>query len=112
MGGRNDEELSRALAPDFSSPYPLATLAVARAALAAAGLAVEQAAESFTPLRFYDVGAVVFFAKAIPWEFPGFSVQRAFGVLCALQRQLERAGSIQCTEHRYLLVAQKPVRRS
>lgn len=48
-------------------------------------------------MYFYDVGALVYFAKIIEWEFPGFSVDACFGNLCKLQKELDANGFIKCT---------------
>lgn len=70
------------------------------------GFAVKYAAESFPELKFFDVGAIVFWAKIIEWSFPGFSVEKNFERLCALQNELELRGFISTTEHRFLIVSQ------
>ena len=54
------------------------------------------------------MGAFVWFARIIQWEFPGFSVEACFDRLCAMQEKLERDGKIQGAIHRYLLIAEKP----
>ena len=56
---------------------------------------------------FTDVGAFVWFARIIEWEFPGFSVDGCFECLLAMQQKLERDGKIEGTIHRFLLVAQR-----
>lgn len=40
-------------------------------------------------------------------EFPGFSVDDALDTLCQFQREIERNGFIQGTEHRFIIVARK-----
>jgi len=72
-----------------------------------AGFTIEEAKERFPLLTFYDVGALVYFAKIIEWEFPGFSVERCFDQLCMLQEQVDKNGFIRSREHRFLLVATK-----
>lgn len=63
--------------------------------------------EYFPKTYFYDIGALVFYAKIIEWEFPGFSVERCFDKLIELQSKLEKKGYIETLEHRYFLVAKK-----
>lgn len=58
-------------------------------------------------IRFLDVGAFVYFAKIIEWEFPGFSVDNAFDTLCQFQSEIEKSGFVQGTEHRFIIAAQK-----
>lgn len=70
------------------------------------GFAVKYSIESFPRLKFFDVGAIVFWAKIIEWSFPGFSVDKNFERLCTLQNDLEQRGFISTTEHRFLIVSQ------
>lgn len=107
VGGENDRALSERLIPDFVPAFPDHDLAHNVRALADAGLEVVRAEEHFGPIRFYDTGALVFFAKAIPWEFPGFSVERCWDRLLDVQREMERRGCVEAVEHRFLIVAQK-----
>jgi len=71
------------------------------------GLDVIQHNESFPMLRFYDVGALVYFAKIIEWEFSGFSVEEHFDQLLNLHEKIQSGEYIESKEHRYLIVAQK-----
>jgi hypothetical protein len=82
-------------------------LAHNRAMLEAAGFEILRAEENFGKCRFYDTGAVVFHAKIIEWEFPGFSVEKNWEQLMDIQREIERKGYIEATEHRFLIVARK-----
>ncbi len=47
------------------------------------------------PYAFFDVGALVWFAKIIEWEFPGFCVDGCLDRLAAAQALLESGGSIE-----------------
>lgn len=62
---------------------------------------------SLLPQRYLDVGAFVYFAKIISWEFPGFSVNQHYKYLCDLQELININGYFESTEHRYLLVLKK-----
>ena len=59
------------------------------------------------PIEFYDVGALVWFARIVQWEFVDFSVEQCFERLLEAQRIVERDGCIKGNVHRYLIVAQK-----
>jgi hypothetical protein len=59
--------------------------------------------------RFYDVGALVYYLKAIPWEVPSFSVEKYFGVLQRINRTILRRGYTETERHRCLIVAHKAV---
>lgn len=67
-----------------------------------------KADEAFPVERFFDVGALVYYAKIIEWEFPNFSVESSFNRLCDCQRELEKSGFIQGTAHRFIIAAYKP----
>ena len=58
-------------------------------------------------IKFYDVGAFVWFAHIIEWEFPKFSVDKCFEPLLEMQKKIDTEGCIEGTIHRYLIVAQK-----
>ncbi len=60
-------------------------------------------------LAFRDVGAVVYYLKAVPWLVPGFSVDAHLDGLLALQRQLETRGLLAFKAMNYLLEARKPI---
>lgn len=63
--------------------------------------------EYYARLKFFDVGALVYYAKIIEWEFPNFSVSKHFGKLSLLDDILGNQGFIDTIEHRYLLVLRK-----
>ncbi|MEE8043122.1 MAG: methyltransferase domain-containing protein [Pseudomonadales bacterium] len=58
-------------------------------------------------LAFVDVGALVYFLKAVPWIVPDFSVDAYVDYLFALQRRLERNGELAFEARTYLIEAQK-----
>lgn len=108
VGAENDRELVRLLLADESPlPFPRQYLRVARAAFEDGGFSILEAQEAFGPIRFWDVGALVWFARIIQWEFPGFSVESCLGNLFRAQELLERKGVIEGRTHRFLLAAQK-----
>jgi hypothetical protein len=49
-----------------------------------------QAEEWSGELVFTDVGAIVYYLKAVPWLVPGFSVDRHLDTLLTLHSRLER----------------------
>ncbi len=105
VGGANDRDLSERLISDFTPQFPEHNLENNANSLKALGFELLRAEEIFTPLRFFDVGALVYFAKIIEWEFPDFSVDSSFGALCECQRELERDGFVEGTEHRFIVAA-------
>lgn len=107
VGGENDYDLSYTLIDNFHPQFSNHTLKNNANGLKKHGFRILKSVEVFTPIYFYDVGALVYFAKIIKWEFPGFSVDTCFDNLCRLQRIIDTKGIIEGTEHRFLIVAQK-----
>jgi len=109
VGAENDRELAELLLPTLPPmPFPEQYLAIAQEKALSAGFAVLNAQEAYRAIRFYDVGALVWFAHIIEWEFPGFSVEKCLPQLQNAQRLLEQTGEIAGRTHRFLLTAVKP----
>ena len=108
VGSENDRELVHAVLPGAEKPFPHNNLKEQRQLFESAGFEILKAEEAFCPIRFFDVGALVWFARVIEWEFPGFSVEKCFDRLLQLQKTVETDGRIEGTAHRFLIVARKP----
>ena len=108
VGEDNDRALVELLLPGTPKPFPGMNLAEQRRLFAARGFEILRGEEHFGPIRFFDVGALVWFARIIEWEFPGFSVDACFDRLLAAQRAVEADGALSGVIHRYLLVAKRP----
>ncbi len=107
VGAYNDRELVEMVLSEEESPFPELTMPIQRQAFEHAGFEILRAEEAFSSIRFFDVAAFVWFARIIEWEFPGFSVDRCFDRLLAMQRRIETEGAVEGTTHRYLIVARK-----
>lgn len=107
VGEMNDRDLVLQVLPDTPVPFPGWNLSAVRQSFEAAGMKILRAEETFQPIRFFDVGAFVWFARIIEWEFPGFSVDACFDRLLELQKVIDSKGVFEGTIHRFLLVAQK-----
>ena len=107
VGGDNDRDLVEMVLPDTEKPFPHLNLREQRQAFKDAGFHIVEEAEAYRPIRFYDVGAFVWFAHIIEWEFPGFSVDRCFEPLLKMREIIESGKPIEGTIHRYLIVARK-----
>ena len=107
VGSENDRNLVEMVLPNTQKPFPHLNLKEQREIFENAGFHIIRAEEVFRPIRFYDVGAFVWFAHIIEWEFPGFSVERCFDSLLKIQKSIEDTGYIEGTIHRYLIVAKK-----
>ena len=108
VGAENDRELVEMLLPEPPPlPFPEQYLDLTAKKFKSHGFTVLEAEEAFRPIRFFDVGALVWFAHIIEWEFPNFSVQTSLPQLLNLQAHLETHGVIEGRIHRFLLAAKK-----
>jgi SAM-dependent methyltransferase len=78
---------------------------VAEAQIRAAGFELLRLESSTLPTQFFEVGALVYWLKAAPWELPDFDLERDRTRLLALHRQCERAEPIELPTSYLLLVA-------
>ena len=108
VGAENDRDLvAQLLAIVPPMPFPEQYLDIAVEKFEETGFSIIEKQETFRPIKFWDVGALVWFANIIEWEFPGFSVQGSLDQLYDLQEKLDKTGIIEGTIHRFLLVAKK-----
>jgi len=107
VGAENDAELAELLLGTHNPPFPEMRLEIIRQQFEEAGFEVLEAQECFRPIRFMDIGALVWFARIIEWEFPGFSVEGCKERLFAAQKILEQQGYVEGQTHRIILVARK-----
>ena len=75
--------------------------------LKAAGLTIVDTQEWSGQLSFTDVGAIVYYLKAIPWLVSGFSVETHLEYLLLLQHRLEDGEGLDFTARMYLIEACK-----
>ncbi|MFI3237375.1 MAG: methyltransferase domain-containing protein [Lachnospiraceae bacterium] len=108
VGGENGNDLSRKLLDDFQPLFPKHRINIYLEQLVNLGYEVLIADEIFPKMKFFDVGALVYYAKIIEWEFPKFDVERCFDHLVNCQKELESKGFISGTEHRFIIVCKKP----
>lgn len=107
VGGDNDRDLVEMVLPNTQKPFPELYLKLQKKRFEDAGFQILKAEEAYRPIRFYDVGAFVWFAHIIEWEFPDFSVAKCFDELLKMQEIIDRDGFVEGTIHRYLIVATK-----
>ena len=107
VGAENDRELVKLLCGDLPLPFPEQYADKAANAFRKEGFSILRKEECFSPIRFYDVRALTWFARVLPWEFTGFSVDTHTQNLLKAQQILECDGYIEGKTHRFLLVVRK-----
>lgn len=107
VGDNNDTELVKLVLPEVGPQFSGLNLADQKKKFEEAGFTVIQGDEAFCPIRFFDTGAFVWFARIIEWEFPEFSVDKCFEKLLEVENEIRKNGKVEGTAHRYLIVAKK-----
>ena len=107
VGEDNDRELVEMVLPNTPKPFPHMNLKEQVDIFRNYGFDILEQNEAYKPIRFYDVGAFVWFARIIEWEFPNFSVDNCFERLLKMHKEIIEHNYIEGTTHRYLIVAIK-----
>ncbi len=92
---------------DAQPHWPEATLAKYLPHLEAAGLTIINAKEWTGKVAFTEVGAIVYYLKAVPWLVPGFSVATHLNYLLKLQSKLDEGQPLTFISKKYWLEARK-----
>jgi len=107
VGGLNNLELNQVLEDDLTSPYSDWGLASALTGLSEADFLIERAEKATLKSTFLDIGAIVYYLKAIPWQVEGFSPETHSEKLVQIHNIIERQGEFVATAHRFLIIAKK-----
>lgn len=105
VGGGNLRDLTKALNADTG--YKKWSLRSLTRDVKNAGLKVKFAKEWSGKTEFKDVGAIVYFLKAVPWVVGNFTVKKYFSHLEKLQRRLNKGEKLIFTEVKFLVMAKK-----
>jgi SAM-dependent methyltransferase len=105
VGGDNDNDLNRLLgAPEYDE-FLHWTLQFATDEILGAGLNVVWSAETEMFTRFFDIGAVIYYLKAVPWQIADFSVDRYRLPLKKLHAHIQKHGHVDIPGQRFILIA-------
>lgn len=107
VGGQNSCTLSRRLLPSYVPARPSFNLENQLELFQKGGFQIKSGDQWYPEGRFLDVGAICWFAKAIPWEFPGFSVEACLPKLLELEQECATRGFVPNREHRFFLIGKK-----
>lgn len=89
--------------------WPDETLVNSVPRLADASLEIVTAEDWSGTFCFSDVGAIVYYLRAVPWLVPGFSVDTHLDGLLALQHKLEQGKTLCFAAKKHLIEARKPL---
>ena len=77
------------------------------AELESAGFKIIEQQEDVQLQRFYDVGAIAYYLKAIPWIIEDFTIEKYRNKLWEMHLRIHRDGFYDVPYHLFLVVAQK-----
>ena len=107
VGGKNNFTLSKRLLSEYKSQMPDFNLENEVPKWKNNGFRVMYKNQSYQKAVFEDVGAICYYAKILPWEFPDFSVENCFEELISLQANLDTGKKIETESHRFIIIAKK-----
>ena len=68
-------ELNEQFNAPLNNEFASWSLEAACSELEETGFTILEAKEEFPFQRFYDIGAIVYYLKAIPWQIPDFTIE-------------------------------------
>lgn len=107
VGECNDRELVERLLPNAKKRFTGHNLEKQSEIFRSAGFEILEQNEVYRPIKFYDTGALVWFAKVIEWEFVDFSVRKCFDNLISVEQEISQKGFISGRIHRFYFVARR-----
>jgi SAM-dependent methyltransferase len=106
--GDRDLENLRIIMGTLESDVDFAwSMATCTAFLQQAGFTIVEAREHVGYSRFYDIRALVYLVKALPWVFPTFDAQRHHDQLLNIYYKIWRDGYLDTNRHRFFVIARK-----
>jgi SAM-dependent methyltransferase len=106
VGGADCAEINEALGVPLNDEYLYWQVDFAKRELEENGFRVTFSKEEAPIQRFYDVGALVYYLKAIPWQIPDFEVVNYMEKLYSIHRKIESKGYFDVTQQRFIIKAE------
>jgi SAM-dependent methyltransferase len=108
VGDKNCARLNEALQskPEFS--FSEWTLERAVKQLESAGLEILEKKEEFPAMDFLDIGAVVYYLKAISGQVSDFTIEKYYDQLAEIHNAIQERGKFTVEAHRFYIEAQNP----
>ena len=107
VGAYNNKNLSSFFDSSHVELFPDLTLDKSAEKLTKNKFKMLYGEEYYPILKFYDLGAIAYFAKIIKWEFINFNVIDNIDKFMILQDELNKTGYIASKQHRFIIIAQK-----
>ncbi|WP_456274982.1 class I SAM-dependent methyltransferase [Bacillus sp. AK031] len=106
VGGLDCLEINEALEAEANSEFGHWNLEYALGELEGNGFTAIFSREQYPVQRFYDIGALVYYLKAIPWQVEGFSPEIYMERLYKIHKHIETKGYFEVKQHRFIIKAE------
>jgi len=107
VGGTNNQRLNELLQDPVTLTHAHWNLAYALQWLRQAGFQILEQYEEFPETTFFDIGAVVYYLKAISWQIADFTIEHYRDRLLKIHQHIQQTGALHVKEHRFYLEARK-----
>jgi SAM-dependent methyltransferase len=107
VGGLDCLGINEALGVKPNEEYLQWNLSNAVHGLKEAGFTILFAKEEHPSQRFYDIGALIYYLKAIPWQVPDFDTDLFKERLLAIHTEIEEKGFFEVKQHRFVVKSGK-----
>ncbi|WP_217558941.1 class I SAM-dependent methyltransferase [Paenibacillus sp. GbtcB18] len=104
-GGQDCRELNEYFGVPLNEEFSGWNLDRAVEGLRANGFDIIMGKEEFIPQRFYDIGSLIYYLKATPWQVPGFEQNLYLEKLYEIHRIIGEKGYFETTQHRFIIKA-------
>ena len=105
VGGLDCKEINENLRIPINEEYKDWNLNVASNEIQENDFEVLKSIEEFPIQRFYDIGALLYYLKAIPWQVPGFEIEKFKDELYSIHKMIEEKGYFDVKQHRFMILA-------
>lgn len=105
VGGLDCIEINESLGASVNNEFENWNLTTALQELKNNQFEVLYSNEAFAIQRFYDVGALVYYLKAIPWQVPDFSIEKYEKNLYEIHKSIQSKGFFDVKQHRFVIKA-------
>ncbi|MBS4202236.1 methyltransferase domain-containing protein [Bacillus sp. FJAT-49732] len=105
VGGLDCHDINDALGLPYNEEFIDWNLAKAASDLEDNGFKILESREEFPIQRFFDIGALVYYLKAIPWQAPEFNVEKEKQKLYEIHQLIQDKGYFDVKQHRFYLKA-------
>ncbi|MBY6037623.1 class I SAM-dependent methyltransferase [Fictibacillus nanhaiensis] len=105
VGGRDCIDINHALGAPINEEFSHWELSYAEKELRENGFDVLEAIEEFPVQRFYDVGALLYYLNAIPWQITDFQSEDYMEKFYDIHKRIQSQGYFDVKQHRFIIIA-------